>query len=78
MKKLYKYNDKWYLVHRDIAISLFASKGGIIDLEAVKECRGYLPNVDHVLRNESHFLFVETIQEAEIIEEDGYSVGDDI
>jgi hypothetical protein len=25
--------------------------------------------VDHVLRNETHFLFVETIQEAEIVEE---------
>ena len=74
MKKLYKHNDKWYLIHRDIAISLFANKEGIIDLEAVKECRDYFPNVDHVLRNESHFLFVETIQEAGIIEEDGYSI----
>jgi hypothetical protein len=25
--------------------------------------------VDHVLRNETHFLFVETIQDAEIIED---------
>jgi hypothetical protein len=28
-----------------------------------------LPKVDHVLRNETHFLFVETIQDAEIIED---------
>ena len=29
----------------------------------------WLPKVDHVLRNETHFMFVETIQDAEIIEE---------
>jgi len=70
MKQLYKHNDKWYIVHRDIPISLFANKEGIINLEAVKEWRDYLPYVDHVLRTESHFLFVETVQEAEIVEEE--------
>ena len=70
MKQLYKHNDKWYIIHRDIPISLFANKEGIINLEAVKEWRDYLPNVDHVLRTESHFLFAETIQEAEIINEE--------
>jgi hypothetical protein len=70
MKQLYKHNDTWYLIHRDIPISLFTNKEGIINLEAVKGWRDYLPNVDHVLRTESHFLFAETIQEAEIIEED--------
>jgi hypothetical protein len=49
---------------------LFANKEGIINLEAVKEWRDYLTNVDHVLRTESHFLFAETIQEAEIINEE--------
>jgi len=70
MKQLYKHNDTWYIIHRDIPISLFANKEGIINLEAVKGWRDYLPNVDHVLRTEAHFLFAETIQEAEIIEED--------
>ena len=70
MKQLYKHNDTWYIIHRDIPISLFSNKEGIINLEAVKEWRDYLSNVDHVLRTESHFLFAETIQEAEIIEED--------
>lgn len=69
MKQLYKHNDKYYIIHRDIPISLFTNKEGIINLEWVKEWRDYLPKVDHVLRTESHFLFVETIQEAEIIEE---------
>ena len=70
MKQLYKHNDKWYVIHRDIPISLFTNKEGIIDLEAVKGWRDHLTNVDHVLRTETHFLFAETIQEAEIVEEE--------
>ena len=70
MKQLYKHNDKWYIIHRDISISLFTNANGVIDLGGVKEWRDYLPKVDHVLRTESHFLFTETIQEAKIIEED--------
>jgi hypothetical protein len=38
-------------------------------MELVKEYRDFLLNVDHVLRNETHFMFVETIKDAEIIEE---------
>ncbi len=41
MKQLYKHNDKWYIIHRDIPISLFTNKEGIIDLEAVKDWRDY-------------------------------------
>jgi hypothetical protein len=32
-------------------------------------CRDYFFRVNHVLRNDTHFLFAETIQDAEIIEE---------
>jgi hypothetical protein len=49
---------------------LFTDKDGKIDLEGVKIWRDGLERVDHVLRNETHFLFVETIQDAEIIEDD--------
>jgi hypothetical protein len=49
---------------------LFTDKDGIVDLEGVKIWRDGLERVDHVLRNETHFLFVETIQDAEIIEDD--------
>jgi hypothetical protein len=69
MKQLYKHNDKYYIIHRSISISLFTDKEGIVDLEGVKIWRDGLPKVDHVLRNETHFLFVENIQDAEIIEE---------
>jgi hypothetical protein len=69
MKQLYKHNDVFYIIHKIISIALFSDKDGIIDLEGVKMWRDYLPLVDHVLRNESHFLFVETIQEAKIVED---------
>ena len=67
--ELYKHNDKCYLVRRRIAHTFFTNKEGQLDAEKIKAWRDYLPNVDHVLRNETHYLFVETIQDAEIIEE---------
>ena len=69
MKHWYKHNNQQYIVHRDILISSFTNKEGIINLEGVKLWRDGLPFVDHVLRTDTHFLFVETIQDAEIIEE---------
>lgn len=69
MKQLYFHNDKAYIIHRYIAISLFANKDGVINFENVKLWKEYLNNVDHVLRTEKHFLFVETIQDAEVVEE---------
>lgn len=69
MKQLYKHNDKFYIIHKKISISSFTHKDGKIELDMVKECMETLYKVDHVLRNETHFMFVETIQDAEIIEE---------
>ena len=69
MKHLYKHTDKCYFIHRSIALSRFTNNEGIINLEGVKLWRDGLPFVDHVLRTDTHFLFVETIQDAEIIEE---------
>jgi hypothetical protein len=69
MKQWYRHNDQYYIIHKQIKIADFSGKNGVLNMEMVKECRDILPNVDHVLRNESHFMFVETIQEAEIIEE---------
>ncbi len=70
MKQWYKHGDQYYIIHKQIKIADFSDKNGVLNMEMVKECRDVLPNVDHVLRNESHFMFVETIQEAEIIEVD--------
>ena len=69
MKHWYKHNDRCYFIHRSIAIAQFTTNEGIINLEGVKLWRDGLSFVDHVLRTDSHFLFVETIQDAEIIEE---------
>jgi hypothetical protein len=38
-------------------------------MDVVKEFRDYYDNVDHVLKTDTHFLFVETIQDAEIVED---------
>lgn len=65
----YRHNDKLYIIHRDIPLHNFTNKEGVVNLEMVKMCRDYFPFVDHVLRNETHFLFAQTIQDAEIIEE---------
>lgn len=65
----YKHNDKYYIIHRQMRVSDFTDKDGKVDLDLVKEGRDSIFKVDHVLRNETHFLFAETIQDAEIIEE---------
>ena len=59
MKHWYKHNNQQYIVHRDILISSFTNKEGIINLEGVKLWRDGLSFVDHVLRTDTHFLFVE-------------------
>ena len=69
MKQFYRNGDSCYFVHRNILISHFANKEGVLNMDNVKLWRDWLNGVDHVLRTESHFLFVETIQEAEVIEE---------
>jgi hypothetical protein len=69
MMPIYRHNGKCYIIHRDMPLHNFVNKEGIVDLELVKMCRDYFFRVDHVLRNDTHFLFAETIQDAEIIEE---------
>lgn len=69
MKQWYKHNDNYYIIHKQIKINSFSGENGVLNMELVKEYRDFLLNVDHVLRNETHFMFVETIKDAEIIEE---------
>ena len=64
-----KNNDTYYIVHREIPIHNFTSKSGIMNMEMVKLWRDYLIKVDHVLRTETSFIFVETIQDAQVLEE---------
>jgi hypothetical protein len=69
MKQWYYHGDKTYIIHKKIAISAFTNADGVLNMEMVKDGRDSLFNVDHVLKTDRHFLFVETIQDAEIIEE---------
>lgn len=69
MKQFYKNGDECFFIHRNILISHFTDKKGILNMDNVKIWRDGLNGVNHVLRTDSHFLFVETIKDAEIIEE---------
>jgi hypothetical protein len=69
MKQIYHHNGIMYLIHRHIPITFFTDKDGILNMENVKIWRDYLNGVDHVLRTDANFLFVETIQEAIMVED---------
>ena len=73
MKQLYYHNNKAYLIHRKIPYHFFPQKGGKVEMDALKDVVNYFSQVrhqgvDHILKTNTHFLFVETIQEAEIVE----------
>jgi hypothetical protein len=58
-------NDKAYVIKREMSITTFIMKGeNHINMEWLKAWRDHL-SCDHVLRNETHFMFCKTIQEVE-------------
>jgi hypothetical protein len=70
MKSIYKHGDAAYIVLKQKPISHFARKiGEQPDMEYVKLYMEWV-QADHVLRSETHFMFCETIQEAEIIKDE--------
>ena len=61
-------NDRAYIVKRETPIHNFEVKGSNrLNMELCQAYRDYL-GCDHVLRTPTHFLFCETIQDAEIVE----------
>ena len=65
MKEIIEVNGVKYIIHRKINENIFNG-----NMDFVKEWRDFLPKVDHVLKSQTHFLFVETIDDVEeIIEE---------
>jgi len=64
--KLYYNNDKAYLINRSMPISKF-ERSGKLNMDMVKKCRDWI-GCDHVLKTQTHFLFVETIEEVEFEE----------
>ncbi len=61
LNEIMNHNDKCYLVKRRIKEHNFHSKEGL-ELEMVKAWRDYL-GVDHVLKMNDEFIFVETIED---------------
>ena len=61
-------NDNAYIVKRETPTHNFEVKGSNrLNMELCQAYRDYL-GCDHVLRTPTHFLFCETIQDAEIVE----------
>ena len=60
-------NDIAYRVKKDIVVDKFLIKGtNKLNMDLVQAYRDWL-GCDHLLRTQSHFMFCQTIQEAEII-----------
>lgn len=64
MKQLYIHNDKAYIVLRRVSIGKFGIDQHPENMERVKVFRDWV-GADHVLRDQTHFLFCETIQDIE-------------
>ena len=61
-------NDVGYIVKEEVGIDKFVIKGSNnLNMGLVQAYRDWC-DCDHVLRSQTHFLFCETILEAEIIE----------
>jgi hypothetical protein len=65
-KQLYYHNDKAYLINRRIPVHNFEKKGEL-NLDFVQAWRDHL-GCDHVLRDQTHFIFCETIEDVEFEE----------
>ena len=60
---LYRHQGNLYKILRKIPHHNFENQ------DDLKECRDDILNCDHVLKDQNHYLFCETIQEVEIIKE---------
>jgi len=60
--RYYHHQGQTYRILREIRHHNFA------DTNMIKEFMGTIYHCDHVLKNQTHYLFCETVQEAEVIE----------
>ncbi len=61
-------NDKGYVVKRTTPVHRFEVKGSNrLNMELCQAFRDYL-GCDHVLRTQTHFMFCETIKDAEVVD----------
>ena len=69
MKPVYMHGGNAYIIVGQNPVNHFAKTfGDHPNMEYVQMYMNWL-KCDHVLNNQTHFMFCETIQEAEIIEE---------
>ena len=64
--KLLKYNGNFYRLVRQMPLHQFTRKDGSIMGEKYNAWKEWL-KTDHVFKTQSHFLFCETVQDAEIV-----------
>ncbi len=69
---LYKNNGQDYDLRRSEPIHNFVDSSGNLDKEKIKYWVSGIMHVDHVLRTQTHILFVQTIEEATVVEEIEY------
>jgi len=68
MKQLYTHGGKAYLILKKKPIEAFQEKkSNNIDIEKVKLYRDWM-KADHVLRDQTYYMFCETIQDVEFEE----------
>lgn len=67
MFQLYKHNDTYYKILRDMPSHNFMDKNGTVQMEILKAWRDWL-GADHVLRVQDRYLMCETIPEIDFEE----------
>jgi hypothetical protein len=67
MKELYFYSGEVYIILRRIPIYIFENKNGDLNGDKINVFKGWLKG-DHVLRDQSYFLFCETVESVEFEE----------
>ena len=70
MRSIYRHGDGAYIIVKQTLIQHFCKVIG--EHPNMEYVQLYMQSLgcDHVLRNETHFMFCETIQDAEIIDDD--------
>jgi len=67
MKELYSYGGEAYIILRRIPIHVFENEEGVLSMDKINAFKDWLGG-DHVLRDQVHFLFCETVESIEFEE----------
>ena len=67
MFQLYKHNDTYYKILREIPSHNFMDKKGVVQMELLKAWRDWI-GADHVLRVQNSYLMCETVPEIDFEE----------